>query len=50
MIDAWGLLSEHFEQTGVKGSGYGPLGRPQAFEEVQTIRVYAEQGLTVAGH
>jgi acyl-CoA reductase-like NAD-dependent aldehyde dehydrogenase len=41
-INTWGLLSEHFEQVGVKMSGYGPLCGPKAIEEFQTLKTYAE--------
>jgi acyl-CoA reductase-like NAD-dependent aldehyde dehydrogenase len=47
-INTWGTPSEHFEQTAVKQSGYGPLCGPRAIEEFQTLKIYAEQDLTLA--
>ncbi|AHH99074.1 aldehyde dehydrogenase family protein [Kutzneria albida] len=47
-INTWGLLTEHFEQVGVKGSGYGYLGGLKAIEEFQVLKVYAEMDYTVA--
>lgn len=41
-INTWGLLSEHFEEGGVKASGYGKLCGPRAIEEFQELKVYAE--------
>ena len=41
-INSWGLLSEHFEEGGVKASGYGKLCGPRAIEEFQELKVYAE--------
>ncbi|SES27823.1 aminobutyraldehyde dehydrogenase [Lentzea xinjiangensis] len=47
-IDTWGLLSEQFEQVGVKGSGYGHLCGLEAVEEFQFLKVYAEMDYAVA--
>jgi acyl-CoA reductase-like NAD-dependent aldehyde dehydrogenase len=49
-INTWGVMSEEFEQGGVKGSGYGYLCGPKAIEEFQTIKVYAEQDLAQSAH
>jgi CheY-like chemotaxis protein len=46
--NSWRLLSENFEQVGVKGSGYGPLCDQKAIEEFQFLKVYAEVDPTVA--
>ncbi|MBP2335579.1 acyl-CoA reductase-like NAD-dependent aldehyde dehydrogenase [Saccharothrix coeruleofusca] len=40
--NTWGLLSEHFEQAGVKDSGYGYLCGPRGIEEFQVLKVYSE--------
>lgn len=40
-VNTWGLLSEHFEEGGVKQSGYGRLCGPSAIEEFQDLKVYA---------
>lgn len=40
-FNAWALLSEHFEEAGVKQSGYGKLCGPAAIEEFQNLKVYA---------
>lgn len=39
-INTWGVLSEHFEQGGVKQSGYGLLCGPAAIGEFQNLKVY----------
>ncbi len=39
--NCWGVLSEHFEQSGYKQSGVGLLCGPRAIEEFQEIKVYA---------
>ena len=39
--NCWGVLSEHFEQSGYKQSGVGVLCGPRAIEEFQEIKVYA---------
>lgn len=39
-INTWGVLSEHFEQGGVKQSGYGLLCGPAAIEEFQNLKTY----------
>ena len=39
--NCWGVLSEHFEQSGFKQSGVGLLCGPRAIEEFQEIKVYA---------
>jgi betaine-aldehyde dehydrogenase len=49
-INTWGVMSEEFEQGGVKASGYGYLCGPRAIEEFQTIKVYAEHDPTQAAH
>ena len=41
-VNTWALLSEHFEQGGMKASGYGYLCGPRAIEEFQNLKVYAE--------
>jgi betaine-aldehyde dehydrogenase len=46
-INSWGLLTEHFEEGGVKQSGYGKLCGPRAIEEFQELKVYAEMDYTV---
>ena len=38
--NCWGVLSEHFEQSGYKQSGVGLLCGPRAIEEFQEIKVY----------
>ncbi|GAA0536111.1 MULTISPECIES: aldehyde dehydrogenase family protein [Streptomyces] len=40
-FNTWGLLTEHFEEAGVKQSGYGKLCGPAAIEEFQNLKVYA---------
>nr|WP_047165809.1 aldehyde dehydrogenase family protein [Sphingomonas sp. Y57] len=40
-INCWGVLSEHFEQSGYKQSGIGALCGPRAIEEFQELKVYA---------
>ncbi|QJY46081.1 aldehyde dehydrogenase family protein [Pseudonocardia broussonetiae] len=40
-INTWGVLTEHFEEAGVKQSGYGKLCGPAAIEEFQNLKVYA---------
>jgi betaine-aldehyde dehydrogenase len=49
-INTWGIVSEHFEETGVKGSGHGTLCGPRAIEEFQVLKVYAEADPTLAAH
>ncbi len=39
--NCWGVLSEHFEQSGFKQSGIGLLCGPRAIEEFQEVKVYA---------
>ena len=40
--NCWGVLSERFEQRGVKQSGYGYLCGPEAIKEFQDLRVFVE--------
>ena len=40
-LNCWGVLSEHFEQSGFKQSGVGALCGPHAIEEFQEIKTYA---------
>ncbi|MFC0507082.1 aldehyde dehydrogenase family protein [Micromonospora costi] len=40
-VNTWGLLTEHFEQGGVKQSGYGVLCGPAAITEFQNLKTYA---------
>ncbi|WP_213571436.1 aldehyde dehydrogenase family protein [Rhodococcus sp. USK13] len=40
-FNTWGLLTEHFEQSGSKQSGYGKLCGPAAIEEFQNLKYYA---------
>jgi acyl-CoA reductase-like NAD-dependent aldehyde dehydrogenase len=40
-FNTWGLLTEHFEESGVKQSGYGKLCGPAAIEEFQNLKFYA---------
>ncbi|WP_033346353.1 aldehyde dehydrogenase family protein [Catenuloplanes japonicus] len=46
-INTWSIVSEHFEETGVKGSGHGTLCGPRAIEEFQILKVYAEADPTL---
>jgi betaine-aldehyde dehydrogenase len=41
-INTWALLSEHFEEPGMKHSGYGRLCGPSAINEFQNLKVYSE--------
>ncbi len=41
-INTWALLSEHFEEPGMKQSGYGRLCGPSAINEFQNLKVYSE--------
>jgi betaine-aldehyde dehydrogenase len=47
-VNTWGALSEEFEETSMKASGYGPLCGLRAIEEFQELKVYAEVDPTVA--
>ena len=40
-MNCWGVMSEHFEQSGFKQSGIGVLCGPRAIEQFQEIKVYA---------
>lgn len=40
--NCWAVLSERFEQGGLKQSGYGYLCGPEAIKEFQSLRVYVE--------
>lgn len=40
--NCWAVLSEKFEQGGLKQSGYGYLCGPEAIKEFQSLRVYVE--------
>ncbi|MFS7872974.1 aldehyde dehydrogenase family protein [Streptomyces asiaticus] len=40
-LNTWGVMSEHFEQGGVKQSGYGMLCGPSAITEFQTLKAYS---------
>jgi len=40
-LNCWGVMSEHFEQSGFKQSGIGVLCGPRAIEQFQEIKVYA---------
>ncbi|MEV8546763.1 aldehyde dehydrogenase family protein [Streptomyces sp. NPDC051572] len=40
-VNAWGTMSEHFEQGGFKQSGIGVLCGPSAISEFQNIKTYA---------
>lgn len=46
-INAWALLSEHFEEPGMKQSGYGRLCGPSAINEFQNLKVYSESETTL---
>lgn len=39
-FNTWGTMSEHFEQGGIKQSGYGTLCGPSAMSEFQHLKVY----------
>lgn len=41
-VNSWGLITEHFEEGGVKASGYGKLCGPRAIEEFQELKVFGE--------
>lgn len=41
-VNTWALLTEHFEEPGIKHSGYGLLGGPSAIGEFQNLKTYAE--------
>jgi betaine-aldehyde dehydrogenase len=41
-INTWALLSEHFEEPGIKQSGYGRLCGPSAISEFQNLKTYSE--------
>lgn len=47
-INTWALLSEHFEQGGMKASGYGYLCGPAAIEQFQILRVFSEMTTAAA--
>lgn len=47
-FNTWALHSDHFEQPGVKQSGYGKLVGPTAIEEFQNLKVYATTGSNYA--
>ncbi|WP_242440940.1 aldehyde dehydrogenase family protein [Streptomyces sp. CB02923] len=40
-VNCWGAMSVHFEQGGVKQSGYGLLCGPSAITEFQNLKLYA---------
>ena len=40
-MNCWGVMSEHFEQSGFKQSGIGVLCGPRAIEQFQEVKVYA---------
>lgn len=40
-MNCWGVMSEHFEQSGFKQSGVGVLCGPRAIEQFQEVKVYA---------
>ena len=40
-MNCWGVISEHFEESGFKQSGIGVLCGPRAIEQFQEIKVYA---------
>jgi acyl-CoA reductase-like NAD-dependent aldehyde dehydrogenase len=40
--NCWAVLSEKFEQGGLKQSGYGYLCGPEAIKEFQSLRVFVE--------
>ncbi len=40
-MNCWGVISEHFEESGFKQSGMGVLCGPRAIEQFQEIKVYA---------
>jgi betaine-aldehyde dehydrogenase len=46
-INTWALLSEHFEEPGMKQSGYGRLCGPSAINEFQNLKVYSESETTL---
>jgi len=46
-INTWALLSEHFEEPGIKHSGYGRLCGPSAINEFQNLKVYSESEMTL---
>jgi acyl-CoA reductase-like NAD-dependent aldehyde dehydrogenase len=47
-LNCWGVMSEHFEQSGFKQSGIGVLCGPRAIEQFQEIKVYASVEATPA--
>ena len=40
-MNCWGVMSEHFEQSGFKQSGIGVLCGPRAIEQFQEVKVFA---------
>ncbi|GAA2469275.1 aldehyde dehydrogenase family protein [Winogradskya humida] len=44
--NTWGTMSEHFEQGGMKQSGYGLLCGPAAISEFQNLKTYARMALS----
>ncbi len=48
--NCWGVLSEHFEQSGFKQSGIGLLCGPRAIEQFQEIKVYASSDAAPAAN
>lgn len=49
-MNCWGVMSEHFEQSGFKQSGIGVLCGPRAIEQFQEVKVYASVALTQGSH